>query len=57
VVKKKGLFGPFLEEAILFFQPAFNHIRAVLGFPLFQRLVITTLGLYDFTGVRILVSL
>lgn len=37
--------------------PALNFAGAVLGFPLFQRLVIITFSLYDFAGVRIFVSL
>lgn len=41
----------------LFFQPAFNLISAVLGFPIFQRLMIAAFGFNHFASVRIPVCL
>lgn len=38
-------------------EPAFHHIRAVLGFPFLEQLVIAALGLDDFAVMRILVLL
>jgi hypothetical protein len=37
--------------------PAFNHVTAPLGFPLFQSLVVATFGFDDFAVVRVLVLL
>lgn len=41
---KRPLVDPFSDAATLLFQPAFNLIGTVLGFPLLQRLVITAFG-------------
>jgi len=38
-------------------QPRFDSGATVLSFPLFQRLVIATLGFDDFTGVRFFIDL
>lgn len=46
-----------LSLCYLFTKPAFDDIRAVLDFPLFQRFVITAFGLYDFACVRVFVNL
>lgn len=54
---KRAHLGPFSGAAILLFQPAFNHVGTVLGFPLLQGLVITAFGFDHFTSVRILVCL
>lgn len=54
---KRAHLGPFSGVAILLFQPAFNLIGTVLGFPLFQRLVITAFGFDHFASVRIFVRL
>jgi len=54
---KRAHLGPFSDEAILLFQPAFNHVRAVFAFPLFQSFVVTAFSLHDFAGVRIFVNL
>ena len=42
---------------MLFRQPAFDLVGAVLGFPFFQHLVIAAFGFNHFTGVWVLVDL
>ena len=54
---KRARLDPFSHATPLFFQPAFNLIGTVLGFPLFQRLVIAAFGFNHFTGVWVFVSL
>lgn len=56
-MKKRARLGPFSDVAILLFQPAFNLIGTVLGFPLLQCLVITAFGFDHFASVRILIRL